>query len=281
MTDILMRPIVRLQVKLAELREREDGQTTTEYAILLGFLAIAIIVALFFLQGRPSRPVLRCREQRLESTGTDRRRRPHHAADSGERPSSPVFPATSDARTFSFLKRSGGLVKPLLRPVAEAPPRTPCVSPLKSDGRTVTRRGPTRPSYGRRTSNMTDILMRPLVRLQVKLAELREREDGQTTTEYAILLGFLAIAIIVALFFLRGVLRDLFSDAASSVSNALRPATSARRRREARRRPGLPPGRLALRLASPNRARRFEDGAEGLVGTHPSAGCRKRRSKGT
>ena len=67
---------------------------------------------------------------------------------------------------------------------------------------------------------MTDILMRPVVRLQLKLAELREREDGQTTTEYAILLGFLAIAIIVALFFLRDVLRELFSDAASSVSNA-------------------------------------------------------------
>ena len=50
--------------------------------------------------------------------------------------------------------------------------------------------------------------------------ELREREDGQTTTEYAILLGFLAIAIIIALFFLRNVLRDLFSDAASSVSDA-------------------------------------------------------------
>ena len=67
---------------------------------------------------------------------------------------------------------------------------------------------------------MTDILMRPVVRLQLKLAELREREDGQTTTEYAILLGFLAIAIIVALFFLRDVLRDLFSDAANSVQDA-------------------------------------------------------------
>jgi Flp pilus assembly pilin Flp len=67
---------------------------------------------------------------------------------------------------------------------------------------------------------MTDILMRPLVWLQVELAELREREDGQTTTEYAILLGFLAIAIIIALFFLRGVLRSLFSTAASSVSRA-------------------------------------------------------------
>ena len=67
---------------------------------------------------------------------------------------------------------------------------------------------------------MTDILMRPVVRLQVALAELREREDGQTTTEYAILLGFLAIAIIIALFFLRNVLRSLFSSAARSVSNA-------------------------------------------------------------
>ena len=41
-----------------------------------------------------------------------------------------------------------------------------------------------------------------------------------TTTEYAILLGFLAIAIIIALFFLRNVLRSLFSTAAQSVSRA-------------------------------------------------------------
>jgi Flp pilus assembly pilin Flp len=67
---------------------------------------------------------------------------------------------------------------------------------------------------------MIDILMRPLVRMQVEVFELREREDGQTTTEYAILLGFLAIAIIIALFFLRNVLRGLFSNAARSVSRA-------------------------------------------------------------
>jgi Flp pilus assembly pilin Flp len=67
---------------------------------------------------------------------------------------------------------------------------------------------------------MTDILMRPVVWLQIAVHDLREREDGQTTTEYAILLGFLAIAIIVALFFLRDVLRALFSSAASSVSGA-------------------------------------------------------------
>jgi Flp pilus assembly pilin Flp len=67
---------------------------------------------------------------------------------------------------------------------------------------------------------MYELLMRPVVALQVAVHELKEREDGQTTTEYAILLGFLAIAIIIALFFLRNVLRGLFSSAASSVSNA-------------------------------------------------------------
>ena len=72
---------------------------------------------------------------------------------------------------------------------------------------------------------MTDILMRPFVALQVAVHELREREDGQTTTEYAILLGFLAIAIIIALFFLRNVLRQLFSDAANSVQQRRRAVT--------------------------------------------------------
>jgi Flp pilus assembly pilin Flp len=69
-------------------------------------------------------------------------------------------------------------------------------------------------------SVMYEILMRPLIRLQVGVVALRERQDGQTTTEYAILLGFLAIAIIIALFFLRNVLRSLFSNAARSVSRA-------------------------------------------------------------
>jgi Flp pilus assembly pilin Flp len=67
---------------------------------------------------------------------------------------------------------------------------------------------------------MSDILLRPIIAAQVAVQQLREREDGQTTTEYAILLGFLAIAIIIALFFLRNVLRSLFSNAASSVSGA-------------------------------------------------------------
>ena len=67
---------------------------------------------------------------------------------------------------------------------------------------------------------MSDILLRAWVRGQNALYDLREREDGQTTTEYAILLGFLAVAIIVALFFLRNQIRDLFSKAGSSISSA-------------------------------------------------------------
>ena len=65
---------------------------------------------------------------------------------------------------------------------------------------------------------MTDILLRPIIAMQVAVHQLREREDGQTTTEYAILLGFLAIAIIIALFFLRNTLRSLFSNAAKQRS---------------------------------------------------------------
>jgi Flp pilus assembly pilin Flp len=67
---------------------------------------------------------------------------------------------------------------------------------------------------------MSDILLRAAARMQVAGSDLRNREDGQTTTEYAILLGFLAIAIIVAILLLRDEIQELFSDAASSVGNA-------------------------------------------------------------
>jgi Flp pilus assembly pilin Flp len=67
---------------------------------------------------------------------------------------------------------------------------------------------------------MSDVLLRVWVSGQNALYNVRNREEGQTTTEYAILLGFLAIAIIIALFFLRGQIRSLFSKAASSISKA-------------------------------------------------------------
>ena len=76
MSDILLRPIIAMQVAVHQLREREDGQTTTEYAILLGFLAIAIIIALFFLRtccaasSRAQRAASRGRRTARADTGT-------------------------------------------------------------------------------------------------------------------------------------------------------------------------------------------------------------------
>jgi Flp pilus assembly pilin Flp len=67
---------------------------------------------------------------------------------------------------------------------------------------------------------MSDILLGAWVRGQLAYYALRDREEGQTTSEYAILLGFLAVAIIVALFFLRHQIKGLFSKAASSISQA-------------------------------------------------------------
>ena len=67
---------------------------------------------------------------------------------------------------------------------------------------------------------MSDILLGAWVRGQLAYYAVRDREEGQTTSEYAILLGFLAVAIIVALFFLRHQIKGLFSKAASSISKA-------------------------------------------------------------
>ena len=67
---------------------------------------------------------------------------------------------------------------------------------------------------------MSDIFLRAAVRMQVAVSDLRNREDGQTTTEYAILLGFLAIAIIAAIVLLKDEIKGLFEEAASSVNSA-------------------------------------------------------------
>ena len=208
MSDILLRPIIAMQVAVHQLREREDGQTTTEYAILLGFLAIAIIVALFFLRNVlrslfSSRGQLRFAGSELEPDDRYDLERPAPAGRS-------AFPATLAADRLVATHPSAGCREPSSR-------RT-CVSPPSQTGAPVTGgRAPLRPE---RNLHMSDILLRPIIAMQVAVHQLREREDGQTTTEYAILLGFLAIAIIVALFFLRNVLRSLFSSAASSVSRA-------------------------------------------------------------
>jgi Flp pilus assembly pilin Flp len=66
---------------------------------------------------------------------------------------------------------------------------------------------------------MTDLLLRPVVSLQTAISALREREEGQTITEYALIIASIAILLIVAMLFLAGKVDDLFSSTGTSVAN--------------------------------------------------------------
>ena len=59
---------------------------------------------------------------------------------------------------------------------------------------------------------MSDILLRAAIRAQSAITGLRDREEGQTMTEYAIIIAAVAVLLIVALLFLSGRIGDLFSD---------------------------------------------------------------------
>ena len=67
---------------------------------------------------------------------------------------------------------------------------------------------------------MTDLLLRPIVSMQTRLSALRDREEGQGLTEYALIIASIAILLIVAMLFLAGKIDDLFSATGSSVENA-------------------------------------------------------------
>ena len=63
------------------------------------------------------------------------------------------------------------------------------------------------------------LLLRPFVRVQTAIAELRDREEGQTITEYALIIASIAILLIIAMLFLAGKIDDLFSSTGTSVAN--------------------------------------------------------------
>jgi len=52
MTDAFTWLVVRVQNGVANAREREEGQTFVEYALLLAGIAILLIVAIIFLKDR-------------------------------------------------------------------------------------------------------------------------------------------------------------------------------------------------------------------------------------
>ncbi len=66
---------------------------------------------------------------------------------------------------------------------------------------------------------MTNAVTWLVVRVQNGVAQLREREQGQTFVEYALLIGGIGIFLIVAMVFLRGRIANLFSSTGSSVTD--------------------------------------------------------------
>ena len=66
---------------------------------------------------------------------------------------------------------------------------------------------------------MTDAITWLVVRSQNLVSNAREREEGQTFVEYALLLAGIAILLIVAIIFLKNRIANLFSDTGSSLSN--------------------------------------------------------------
>lgn len=66
---------------------------------------------------------------------------------------------------------------------------------------------------------MLDIITSVVVRAQNAVHRLRDEEQGQTMTEYALIIAVIALAVIVALIFLKDKITGLFSDAGNSIDN--------------------------------------------------------------
>jgi Flp pilus assembly pilin Flp len=58
-----------------------------------------------------------------------------------------------------------------------------------------------------------------VVHLQNLVARLRERQEGQTMAEYALILGGIAVVVIAGILILGPAIRDLFSSTGDSVKN--------------------------------------------------------------
>lgn len=58
-----------------------------------------------------------------------------------------------------------------------------------------------------------------VVRIQNLVASIRERQEGQTMAEYALILGGIAIVVIAGILILGPAINDLFEETGSSVTN--------------------------------------------------------------
>ena len=62
------------------------------------------------------------------------------------------------------------------------------------------------------------LMLKAIVSAQNGIARLRDEEEGQTLTEYALIIAVIAIGVLIALYFLRDQIQNLFSKAGSSVT---------------------------------------------------------------
>jgi Flp pilus assembly pilin Flp len=67
--------------------------------------------------------------------------------------------------------------------------------------------------------------LRPWSGLRAPVAGLRHSEDGQTITEYALIIGAIAVLLIVGMLFLGGKVSDHFHKTGTSPPGTLKPPT--------------------------------------------------------
>jgi len=67
---------------------------------------------------------------------------------------------------------------------------------------------------------MNDLSIRGAAAIQAWMVALKEREDGATAAEYALLVALIAVAIIVAVRFLGTSISGIFNKTGSALSNA-------------------------------------------------------------
>ena len=65
---------------------------------------------------------------------------------------------------------------------------------------------------------MNNLALMLVVRAQNGIARLRDEEEAQTLTEYALIIAVIAIGVLVALYFLRDQIKNLFNKTGSSIT---------------------------------------------------------------
>ena len=150
MTDLIISIVARAQNGVHRLRDDEQAQTLTEYALIIGVIAIGVIAALYLPEG-PARGLLQ----------QGRKLGPERVGDSTQ---------------------------------------------------------PHGNRQGKGVRMINTLMLKAIVSAQNGIARLRDEEEAQTLTEYALIIAVIAIGVLVALYFLRDQIKNLFSKAGSSIT---------------------------------------------------------------